>query len=233
MKKVFSLTVFLLTCFLFLISQTKADSCSYKEQQALNKEASNINFNYELVDKLEEVDNLPKGTWHNTADYYYIQILLSNIGENIYVEITNDKDDNKLTFYNSDLTDGLVTFKKEINEVVKYKMTIYANTTNCQSKLNTKTLIVPKFNTFYNIGDCKDIPEYKYCQKLITSTLSDNSLGEKIHTYYTNTLLKKDNQPTKTENDYLKYILIISSSLLVLLVIFIIFRFILKKRRKI
>lgn len=182
MKKVLNIAIFFIISFFLITTTTKAaDSCTYKEQQALNKEAKNININYELVNKLDEA---PKDQPFSTRDYYYLQVTIVNLTDDFNIKITNNIDNEEKNFYSSDAVDNVISFKNEYSDVVTYKININAQTENCTKTINTKSLTVPKFNTFYKSGLCVDIPEYKYCQELISTTLDNNKIGKAITKYY-------------------------------------------------
>lgn len=236
MKKVFSLTVFLLTCFLFLISQTKADSCSYKEQQALNKEASNVKINYEIVDRRNEIpNNLTQDDHYDMKDYYYINVSLYNISENIYVKITNDYNNEEKNYYSTDLVENSISWKNFYNyQNITYTLNILANTTNCSGKkLIRKKITIPRFNQFYNKNYCQKIPDYELCQELINSSLDDSKVADKIYDAYLKTL-NFSNQKDENNKFKINWQLIITiAGIIILGVITGLIIYIVIKRRRI
>lgn len=233
MKKVGNYIIFILITFMVVLIVPKADSCTYKEQAALNKEASNIKFNYEIVDKTDEIKNLPEDQVISYNDYRYIQLSIVNLNEDMYVEVKNDKNDDIMTFHNTDAIDGIITFKKESNQVVKYTFNIYASTETCTSKLQTKYVNVPKFNNFYKSGMCNEIPDYKYCQEMINTNMDD----EKIASYIVKEFEKqaeKNEEPISKKSNLWKYIIILVIILGVVGLVFLgvfLFRKISEKRR--
>lgn len=234
MKKIFCYIIFILISFAIIITFPKADSCNYKEQAALNKEAKNITFNYEVVDKSSEVD-LSNGV-PPTIEYYYIQMNLTNITDNLYVEITNNQNDEKITYYSSDLVDGVVSFKANSYKVVTYTLNIYAQTDTCSKKLMTRTVKAPKFNTFYQRGLCLYVPEYKYCQEVITSEMDDNKISKSITNYYNKQIANQKQETQKEKNNLKKYLIIgsiILGSIIVIGGIILIIVKIIRKRRAI
>ena len=236
MKRLGSYILFIFITFAFIIIVPKADSCNYKEKANLIKEANNINFNYEIIDKTNEInvteEDLAKGIFPNMRDYYYIQINLMNLTNNLYVEITNNQNDDVLTYHYSDLVDGIVSFKTDSYKVVTYTATIYAQTANCSEKLMTKKVKSARFNKFYQQGLCTRIPDYKYCQQLLTTELSDNDIGNNIFKYYQKQLESKE-QKTKKENNVKKYLIIGGFVLAFVIAIGVISFVIIRKRRKI
>lgn len=231
MKKVFSLTVFLLTCFLFLISQTKADSCSYKEQQALNKEASNVKINYEIVDRRNEI----KDENIEINNYFYINIIISNLTDNLYINAKNDYDNKEVKYFYSDSENGSIFIKGlNIRKVINYSFEIYANTSCFNNKIITKKIKTPKYNSeFYNRGICINIPEYKYCQEFIDNELSINSQAKKINDYYNSKYLKNNQAKNDNQKINIKLLLVIILSIIIVGGLIVLFIFLRKRKRKI
>ena len=207
MKKVLNIAIFFIISFFLITTTTKAaDSCTYKEQQALNKEAKNININYELVNKLDEA---PKDQIISTRDYYYLQVTIVNLTDDFNIKITNNIDN-----------------EEEYSDVVTYKININAQTENCTKTINTKSLTVPKFNTFYKSGLCVDIPEYKYCQELISTNLDDNKIGSAITKYYNQVNSEKSETDTSKKSILPKILLYcgigIGSAIIIGLIVYLI-----------
>lgn len=226
MKKVLNIAIFFIISFFLITTTTKAaDSCTYKEQQALNKEAKNININYELVNKLDEA---PKDQPFSTRDYYYLQVTIVNLTDDFNIKITNNIDDEEKNFYSSDAVDNVISFKNEYSDVVTYKININAQTENCTKTINTKSLTVPKFNTFYKSGLCVDIPEYKYCQELISTTLDNNKIGKAITKYYNQVNSEKSETDTSKKSILPKILLYcgigIGSAIIIGLIVYLILK---------
>lgn len=211
MKKVGNYVVFTLIVFMFVLIIPKADSCTYKEQAALNKEASNIKFNYEVVDKTDEIT---EDVW--LSDVYYIQVTITNLPDNMYIQVKNNQDDEIKTYHSSDAVDGVISFKKDSQKVIRYTFNIYASTSTCSSKLLTKSLNTPRFNPMYNpSGVCGEIPDYKYCQKLLSTNISDKTLHDSIIKYYQSVISKK----TEKKEDKLDIKGVIKNILIVVAII--------------
>lgn len=226
LNKVLSIAIFFIISFFLITTTTKAaDSCTYKEQQALNKEAKNININYELVNKLDEA---PKDQIISTRDYYYLQVTIVNLTDDFNIKITNNIDNEEKNFYSSDAVDNVISFKNEYSDVVTYKININAQTENCTKTINTKSLTVPKFNTFYKSGLCVDIPEYKYCQELISTTLDNNKIGKAITKYYNQVNSEKSETDTSKKSILPKILLYcgigIGSAIIIGLIVYLILK---------
>ena len=224
MKKVLNIAIFFIISFFLITTTTKAaDSCTYKEQQALNKEAKNININYDLVNKLDEA---PKDQIISTRDYYYLQVTIVNLTDDFNIKITNNIDNEEKNFYSSDAVDNVISFKNEYSDVVTYKININAQTENCTKTINTKSLTVPKFNTFYKSGLCVYIPDYKYCQELISTNLDDNKIGSAITKYYNQVNSEKSETDTSKKSILPKILLYcgigIGSAIIIGLIVYLI-----------
>lgn len=250
MKKVLNIAIFFIISFFLITTTTKAaDSCTYKEQQALNKEASNIKFNYEVV-----YQGLPDGyksyangildsngndVTEQFTDYYlgyYIKIYLSNISENMTVEINdndlyNSKNEqvNKIEYSSTD--NGMIELNLYNTDKIKnIQFNVFATTSNCiNKKVLTKVLKTPKNNMLSNLAICSDIKDYKYCQDFINTNASTEVLIKRINEY--KETLNSNKEDFNQSNDLLKKIIIISvSAISFFVIIYIIIKYI-KKRR--
>lgn len=251
MKKVLNIAIFFIISFFLITTTTKAaDSCTYKEQQALNKEASNIKFSYEVV-----YQNLPDGyksyangildsngvdVTDQFSDYYlgyYIKVYLSNISENMEVEINNadlynseNELTNKVEYSSTD--NGTIELKLyDTDKIKNIQFNIFATTLNCNNKkVFTKTLKTPRYNELSNLTICDEIKDYKYCQTFINTNASTETLIKKINEYKES--LNANNKDTNNTNTILKKIIIISVSILVLFaIIYILIKYIFKRRK--
>ena len=99
--------------------------------------------------------------------------------------------------------------------------------------MQTKNLTVPKFNIFAQLSTCSEIPDYKYCQELITDNISNNKIMASIANEYQRRVFPDSVKETKNFSifDYLK----IGGIVLVILgiigmIVYIIVRQIRKKR---
>ena len=98
-------------------------------------------------------------------------INLINVTKDIYVKVTNNKDNNEHVFKNDGQNDGIYTFQtKKSDEMVTYTIEIYANKYDCAGELIRKyTMITPMYNSYSEFQTCKDNPEFYYCQEFIST----------------------------------------------------------------
>lgn len=98
MGKFRKVSLFMLS-FVILMSVPKAATCSYEEQAKLNNEASNVKANYEIKERILNKDeyDIPDGIENEefVAKTDYIQVNILNLTKNIYVEVTNNINDDK------------------------------------------------------------------------------------------------------------------------------------------
>ncbi len=200
MKKPITYILFLVFCFTFIISTYKADSCNYKEQAALNKEANNVKLNYEVITltlpdgyKFTEdgiVDSNGNDVTKEYFEYYngkYIKISVTNLPENFYFKIDDaeiiKENNNKDTYDYNDKKDGVIEL--ETHNLEKYKnlkFSIYTN--DCGGKrVLDKYLKLPRSNQFHGMALCEDIKDYKYCQEYLFSNVSTETILKKINQY--------------------------------------------------
>lgn len=216
-------TMFMILIYFILVSSVKAGSCSYKELEILNKEASNIKFNYEINEqKLPEgyhfseigiEDNNGNDVSSEFIDYYigkYFILNVNNLPEDFYVVIEDEAliihNDNKSTYYYNDTNNGNLALKLyNVNGVKNIKFTIYSD--NCNEKVLTKYVKLPRYNGLYDMAICEGIQDYKYCQQFIFTSMSDIKLRDKVVEYKKTLETKEEKTPEKSN---IKLIIIIS-----------------------
>lgn len=158
MKRILNYTLFFAVCFILLFSYTKADSCNYKEQAKLNKEAANIDYKYEFI--------------KDDPNNYHFNIYITNIPEDLRLEIKNNYSKAKLSITAKDTQDGLYTIvTKTAKQRVKYSIDVYGNSGNCSGQLlYKKTITTPRYNIYSTSYICEQVPEFKYCGDFADTT---------------------------------------------------------------
>lgn len=227
MKRIASIILCFVFSFFIIISTSKADSsCSYKDQQALNKLAQNIKRNYEIKEqKLPDgynfsedgiVDSNGKDVSKEFIDYYvgkYANIMITNLDEDIYIKVEDEDlisfNDGDSEFYYDDTKDGVLELK--VYRLSKYRnirFSVYANTSTCNNKITSFYVKIPRYNNFYNMDICKGIQDYKYCQEYLFNNTSDVKVRDKILEYKKS--LKNGKQKDSKKISYKRIIIIIS-----------------------
>lgn len=185
--------------------------CSYERQAELSRIAGNvqISYNYSISgDRPEFVTNI------------------TNIANDIYVV---ERSTNKI------ITNETNGFEEDMaGETVIYD--IYSNDDSCKGELLTsKYVILPSYNNFSNIEDCKKKPEFKYCQIWMnTENVSQYHFDQEFEKYIEESLEEKNGKQS-SENTLQTFFyqnkiwIIISISSFVLIILLIVLK---RKLRK-
>ena len=201
--------LFVLIISLFFCVNVKAESnCSNQEQAELNKIVANVKTSYEegeatldteeypLPDEVLSADN-PSSY---TSTYNYFKISITNITEKIYAVVSNDYNDEVLTFNSSNTTNGVALINWElIDRVTTFTIKIYANDlTGCSGELyKTLYITTPRFNEYFFYEACNDAPDFEMCQKYVTFKDVDlDTFMTKLDKYLAKNK-KKDEEKTK------------------------------------
>ena len=154
MGKFRKVSLFMLS-FVILMSVPKAATCSYEEQAKLNNEASNVKANYEIKERILNKDeyDIPDGIENEefVAKTDYIQVNILNLTKNIYIEVTNNINDDKKIFSYSDSQNGNIKFDwSELDTIVTYTIKLRSSSnTGCEgSVLKTLYVSLPRYNDY-------------------------------------------------------------------------------------
>lgn len=165
-----------------------ADKCDSKTKSDLLKEANQIKVDYDEIEKTEEVDD---GYNKYTAVDRSLDISLYNLTNNFSLEISNDYDDKVIYVESNDIKDGKYTFNdKNMYHVIKYKISVYSNTSCDRYLIKNISYTKPMYNSNYNYKICEENSGVPYCQKYITNKKyifsSGIELGKVIEDYKNN-----------------------------------------------
>lgn len=205
LKKLFLLAIIFLTPNL-----VQAESlCSYSEQAELNNIVANVKANYETVDiydgKVLDIDNPGPDGKIPEVDYYIkgFNINILNITEDIYVKVSNNVNSDTATFRYSDTKDGMATFQtREVDSLITYTIEVYSNKSKCVGELFRKfTVTTPIYNLFSEWRDCKENPEFYYCQEYLSSeNISINEFRTKLQDYKVEKEEKRKEEEIENQN---------------------------------
>ena len=208
---------------LFLLTNVNAATCGYEEKAKLNSEITNVKTNYEIkervLDKSEYSvpDSLVGTEYEDTyvATTEYIQVNILNLTENMYVEVTNDYNDERVVYQYSDTTKGNISFNWErIIKLVTYTIKVYASDeTGCSGTLlKTITQKLPRFNEYSDYSVCNNLPDYYLCQRFVTYEPVDFGTFSKRMTTEVEKKLQKDEEEKENEKWYNKVIKFVSDN---------------------
>ncbi len=185
MKRLLKYTLCLVLSFIILGLNSKVEAaCSYKDQAALNKQATNVQTSYEFIDE----DPLN----------YHFRITITNITEDLRVNITDDYSIKELDITRNDTTDGIYTFDTYIaSRPVTFEIEIYANGQCDDQKLLGTKLVTPMYNTYSTSYICDQVPDFEYCGQFTdTSSMTYSEFLEKAKDY-SNSLANDQNENGK------------------------------------
>jgi hypothetical protein len=165
-----------------------ASSCSYSEQAALNEIVGNVKVSYEAAEYTDtdgwvDPDTLEPGE----VTYWYLNINILNVTDDIYVVVEDDYEDATRTYY-YDTTNGtgeIVIVQDYMDEPVNYTINLYSNNESCKGELyRTINLTTPWYNEYSRSSLCDGIDDYYYCQTYISGErIADEELNDKILEY--------------------------------------------------
>lgn len=173
MSKFSKLNLILITFFSFIIT-SKAVSCSYEEQAKLNNEAANVKVNYEIKERILDKSEYspPDGAEDDyVAKSDYMQVNILNLTENMYVEVSNNYNDDVKIYNYADTDNGNISFDwYTIGSVVKYTVKVFSSSnTSCEgNNLKTLHITLPRYNDYSTYDICSSVPEYYLCERYVT-----------------------------------------------------------------
>ena len=172
-------TAFIAFSSMFMLANVNAATCGYEEKAKLNNEIANVKSNYEVKERVLNKDeyfisDALLGTEYEDsyeAKTDYIQVNILNLTENMYVEITNDYNDDIVVYHYSDTQNGNISFDwNDVGTLITYTIKVYASSsTGCEgSVLKTLYQALPRYNDYSTYDICKNIPDYYLCQRYVT-----------------------------------------------------------------
>ena len=257
MKKIFKIIIVI---GFLSFTNVLAEACSGSTLTNLQKEASNIKINYEVVenkiaapseyefdsDKTEipvgEDENLGmEDTTNIELTEESLKITVYNITKNFYLVQSDDltTDTKTITYYDT-IEGKYIIETSNITDYVNYKFEVYSNLDTCDTTLiKTINYTKPKLNPNANYQICVDNPTIPACQRFITKDtgVSEENIAEYAQKYIDNkgnvdddTIVPAERKKSNFIKDNLSYIITIGSVIIVGSVIYIIIS---KKRSKI
>lgn len=222
-----------------------AATCDYKERASLNSEVANVKANYEIKERTldpseysipdEIIGTEEEATYVAKEDYIEVSIL--NLSENMYLEITNNKNDEKLTYTYANTQDGSIIFNRyEIGELITYTIKVYASSsTGCEgTALKTLYLALPRFNDYSSTSICEKLKDNSLCEKYVMyDKIEYDDFYKRVSSAYDGKLDNKKMSDNKEESWLAKHKeLLISGGVILVVAIGGATYVIIKKRRR-
>lgn len=181
--------IFLIICCAMFMN-VDASSCKAEIKAKLIEEASIISYNYVQGIKIVELDQSdidPNDPYYNpdgVLEFNVFDLNISNISDDLYVEVTNNKNSDSFSVSSSEFVDGTFTFvHDDLKDVVTYVFTVYASTSNgcAGEKISVFYITVPKYNAYSSLSACDGYEEKDFCQEFTTiDDLSEAKVYESI-----------------------------------------------------
>lgn len=201
---------------IFLIPNVYAEDCDSTDIKRLRVLANDVDISYEYNDDIYDSDGF------KIFDTY--KVVVSNLSDELYV--IESKTNLDLRSYS--VNDGSITIDRLYSGNKSFK--IYSK--NCSNKLvRTYNVNLPKFNNYSNDPNCEGHENLEVCQKFYDSSNIDY---EEFMSIIDNSDRKADdvdNDKSKDENKYIKfikdnyiYISIGSGVLIIIIIVLIVLR---------
>lgn len=208
MKKIGSLAL-VLVVFVVGISGVRAATCETSEMNRLRALANNVNASYEEVyvpigsDTYTPPDGIP-----DDLDEEYealgsvFDTSITNLTEDMYIEVTDSHDKNPKKYYYKDTENGKITFRNNnLTEINKYKIVIYSNKDDCiGQKLRTIEVKTPMYNEYSSTALCNFYPEYYLCHSYVDFELPDYETFFQRVNSYVDSKMKEEEKKKEEEN---------------------------------
>ena len=226
MKKI---RVFTLAILLFFLSTNVYAVCDVTESNTLNSLATNLGISYEVVQveaSPEDDFNAPDGI---DADEDYVayqeffRFYISNVTEELYIVVHNDKTNESKTYTYNDVVDGVITFDEKVStSLVNYTIEVYSSDqTNCpDTLLYTWYETTPMRNLYSNYSLCIGIEEFYLCHDYLSVETSFADF-ERLTREYRAGLIDDDGEEitTPVEEDDNGFLSFINDHLVVVIIV--------------
>ncbi len=195
MKKIL---IFLVALFSFGINVKAASMCDYQEQMELTQKASNVKFEYELEERVDNSEQFP-------LRYTVMKITILNVTDELYAVLKNDYDNGKITFKSSDAKDGIITYEwYNLDKVVNFTLDVYSSDqTGCPNEsYKTFYKTTPRFNEFSNRAICEEYKDFYLCQRFVTfDEIDEDEFLTQIQNYTSGKINEEGKTPTEEKKE--------------------------------
>lgn len=192
MKNKIKIALFLLlVCGLNVVC---AGECAYTEKYSLMQEAAKVKIKYEpYIETIEDTDCTDE-EYCLPLEERYFRIYLTNVSENVYVDLKNEATGESTKYRYTDSQEGIITIDGiDTDNIKNYSMKVYASdSTNCSGEsLATQYITLPRYNSYSTEDYCQEHKDEKYCEEYVEFDDVD------YNTFFENTI-EKDNDINET-----------------------------------
>ena len=206
MKKIRMLVVFMMV---FMMSVTKVSAaCEASVSNQIRNEAYKVQVSYEVAQEEEPRENydLPDGLTEEGEKNYvsyvtFFKIYITNLTENIYVEVKDSFSGKTKKYTYEDSENGTVIVKDyDLSRINTFTIDVKAVDSDCiRNNIRTIKKTLPRRNEFSTYGMCEGISEYYLCHEYVEyeQTLSAEEMFNRMETYRAN----KEKQEKEEEKE--------------------------------
>ena len=187
MKKVMVLLISLV----FGLVSVSARTCTSSEIDKVTKDAEKIKISYEIIETKKTVKTteaqefLPAGTeLETTVDT--LRVTIYNMTKDMFLQETNDFNDEKRIINYSDTTNGNYSFDVENKaDLINYTYVVFTKMDCDLTRIKTIKFVKPMKNYLYDTQACRDHQNVPICAKYVTEepSVTDGGLVEYLEKY--------------------------------------------------
>ncbi|MCH5166600.1 MAG: hypothetical protein J1F35_01785 [Erysipelotrichales bacterium] len=163
--------------------------CNTKELQEIVNSAAKISATYSAQEKTipapEEIATDPNME-QDEFIYRYLELLIKGITDDIYIEITNNYNNDKKVIKPEEANkNGEYRYEAPTMDVlVTYTVSVYANKYDCAGEVVRKVVFDTRiYNSFKNMLACVMYPNYEKCTTFVTEQLSYDEFFNGLDNY--------------------------------------------------
>lgn len=202
--------LFIIIITLFMMSpNVYAQNCSYEDRARLNELAGKVTINYEIIEHEEEIEFESPDTGEilsRVKTDYSLKVSIYNITDELYVNETNDANDESKDILYSMTQNGVYSYNvDDFENIVKYTYRVRSAHKDCfDIGLNSFNFTKPKYNMYSHYGFCVGNENLPYCQRFITEDL--NLSPPEVRYKVSEAIKEKETEEKKTSNEVLEFI---------------------------
>lgn len=174
-----------------LAIEKNESKCNDEELNELIKSAAKISATYSAQSKeipvhYENEEENPGYSEEDVETYLYIELLIKGISKDVYLEITNNYNDDKKIIKAEDANKkGEYRYEAPtMDERVTYTVSVYANKYDCVGEVIRKVVFDTRiYNVYSDMLSCTMYPKYENCTQFVTTPLTFDEFNNGMTQY--------------------------------------------------
>lgn len=187
--------------------------CDNNELLRLKQLAEKVEFTYQP--KLENISDADGDTTNVTFD-----ITANNLNQDLKVLIIEDYYLDKYQEFKYQANGHYTLNGFANNDHITVTFKAYVDNDCSGQTVYTKKINLPYYNLFINRSECKQYPDFKYCQEYLDSYISESTFTNALTEYLNSP--QEDNKSDHPKKDYSKLLIIAIATLAVIIIIIVI-----------